>query len=53
MAVRITDDTIVTTCPARLFDGGQAITALAVAELLAVGHADDDALVIALRVELR
>jgi hypothetical protein len=44
---------IVTTCPACLFEGDQAITALTVAELLAVGCADNDPLVIALRAELR
>jgi hypothetical protein len=39
---------IVSTCTARLFDRGQAITALTVAELLMVGYADNDPLVVAL-----
>jgi uncharacterized protein YfaQ (DUF2300 family) len=44
---------IVATCPARLFDRDQAITALTVAGLLAVGSVGNDPLVIALRAELR
>lgn len=43
---------IATTCSARLFDRGQASTALAVAGLLALGYVSNDPLVMALRAEL-
>ena len=44
---------IVSTCPARLFDRAQAITAVTVAKLLAVGYAATIRLVVALRACLR
>jgi hypothetical protein len=37
----------------RFFDRNQAITALTITELLAIGRRDDDPLVVALREELR
>ena len=43
---------IVSTHPARLFSRSQAITALTLAERLAVGHGDDDPLVKSWRKEL-
>ncbi len=44
---------IVSACSARLFDRAQTIMALTVAELLAVGYADNGLLVVALRAGLR
>jgi hypothetical protein len=43
---------IVSTKPARLFSHNQAITALTLAERLAVGYGDDDPFVIGWRKEL-
>ena len=43
---------IVSTHPARLFSRGQAITALTLAERLAVGYGDDDPCVVSWRKEL-
>jgi hypothetical protein len=43
---------IVSTHPARLFSRNQAITALTLAERLAVGYSDDDPFVIGWREEL-
>ena len=43
---------IVSTHPARLFSRNQAITALTLAERLAVGYGDDDPFVIGWRKEL-
>jgi hypothetical protein len=43
---------IVSTHPARLFSRNQAITALTLAERLAVGYGDDDPFVIGWREEL-
>jgi hypothetical protein len=44
---------VVSCLPNRLLTRDQAITALTVAELLEIGHADNDPLVTALREELR
>jgi hypothetical protein len=44
---------VVSTCPARLLDRDQAITALTVAELLETGYPDGHPLVVALQEELR
>jgi hypothetical protein len=43
---------IVSWCTNRLFNRDEAITALTVAELLAIGYADDDSVVVSLREEL-